>query len=562
MFESKPRQRQTQRRSMLRALISNPRNSTFRQVDGYQFSPYHPPPVMSNIHTIPILTPATPTQPKRQSLPISRTLNSSPPRFPSPIAIFPSQKRVIVREGRDRAPTLYMRRVSEIDVVSALETAKTLYDDGDELLTTPHPASVRDSGIASIFYTTPYSIPTSPPAFMEVPTKRSSARHTIAAAHSTDNLASRFIRTHRVQPSSPTLPRHSTYSAYSNHSDSIGAIRALADQFPGLPPHPGPNKLRKSNPHLRSFLAIRDDLPRAEEVDPSPTIGVSRSASGRSQSTLGGGSLVRRSSSVKRKPVPKDIFPDENEVDLKAETEVNVVDVIDIKPMGEEEEMRVEQEKDDGPPMEVILERTEIDSDESRPASNFTHSTHSMSTRTMSTRSERPMAGIPSLPSTLPTPSSRLSFASQSTNLHAPPSRRTTQLNKNRGMLYLTSAGREPRSRTSRITLEFPWHGSDVGAEAEAELQVAREMNGLGRIKSIGRAPRKKTPKPIKVMPYHRESILIECFDDGASMNVDGSMERPASEMTDSDASTIRTSEMHGSNLSESVEVGQSFLNY
>ena len=85
-------------------------------------------------------------------------------------------------------------------------------------------------------------------------------------------------------------------------------------------------------------------------------------------------------------------------------------------------------------------------------------------------------------------------------------------------------------------------------------------MNGLGRIKSVGRAPRRRTPEPIKVMPYRRESILVETYD--AASTVEGSVEGPASVMTASDASTSRTSENHASTISGSVEVGQSFLNY
>lgn len=550
---------------MLRALISNPRNSTFRQVDGWQFNPYHPPPVVSNVNTVPILTP---TPAKRFSRPLSRTLMAIPPRLPSPIAIFPSQERVIVREGRNRAPTLYMRRVSEIDVVSALETAKSMYTDGS-FPSSPAAANVRDSGIASIYYTTPYSLGTSPPEYSELTPNKASARHTIAGSRGVDGLAARFVRTHRVQPSSPTLPRHSTYSVFSGNSESVGTIRALADQFPGLPPRPrpGPNKLRKSNPNLKSFLAINDSE-KADSVDPSPVpsaVGVSRSGSARSQRTVGSDGLVRRTSSVKRKPVPKDILLEE---DTGKATEEQVEEVMDIKPQGapQEEVKREEQppkDKDKEPPMEAIMEKSEPDLNESKRASNFTQETHATTTRSMSTRSDRPMAGIPSLPSTLPTPSSRLSFASQSTNPHAPPSRRSVQLAKNRGMLHQTSAGRETKSRSSRasrITLEFPWHGSDVGAEGEAELQAAREMNGLGRIKSVGRAPRRRTPEPIKVMPYRRESILVETYD--AASTVEGSVEGPASVMTASDASTSRTSENHASTISGSVEVGQSFLNY
>ena len=561
MFESKPPRRQTQRRSMLRALISNPRNSTFRQVDGYQFNPYQPPPVVSNINTIPILSPPPPTYTEEKQLrPISQTLDTPPPRLPSPIAIFHSQQRVIVREGRNRAPTLYMRRVSEIDVVNALETAKTLYDDEDGLSSSPPIKSIRsnprDSGIASIYYTTPLSPIQSviePP--IPYSSRSSSARHTIAGFGNMDKHGSRFFRTHRVQPSSPTLPRHSTYSVFSSKSESLSTIHALAMQFPGLPPRSGPKKLRKSNPHVRSFLAMQSINSERGVVAPFPSATLSRSASERSQRTLGAESLVRRGSSVKRKPVPQDLLI-EAELDLKKDEQQ--LDVIDIKPLSADPE----QPKDKESPMEVIVEKSELDSNESHPLSNVTHGTNARSVRTLSTRSDRPMAGIPSLPSSLPTPSSRLSFASQSTNIHGPPSRRATQLAKNRGMLHFTPGKPETRKRTSRVTLEFPWHGSDVSGEAEQELQAAREMNGLGRIKSVGRAPRKKTPDPILVTPYRRESILVECFDDGASMTAEGTEEGFTSAVTVSDPSTGRTGENQGSNVSSSVEVGQSFLSY
>ena len=72
--------------------------------------------------------------------------------------------------------------------------------------------------------------------------------------------------------------------------------------------------------------------------------------------------MIRRSSSVKRKPVPKDLLFDEKEVVdvLKREGEVNVTEVIDIKPMSgniydeeEEDDDSREAEEGDGDSWEV-----------------------------------------------------------------------------------------------------------------------------------------------------------------------------------------------------------------
>ena len=58
--------------------------------------------------------------------------------------------------------------------------------------------------------------------------------------------------------------------------------------------------------------------------------------------------MVRRSSSVKRKPVPKDVLTatDEKEFDFKIEDDMDVVEVIDIRPSDEAD---YDEEEKDGP---------------------------------------------------------------------------------------------------------------------------------------------------------------------------------------------------------------------
>lgn len=80
-------------------------------------------------------------------------------------------------------------------------------------------------------------------------------------------------------------------------SDSLEVVHSLAVQFPGIPPRITPKSRQSMIEDALKFMEAEDEL--------YPVVGIKRSPSDRSQGENNEGGLVRRSSSIKRKPVPK-----------------------------------------------------------------------------------------------------------------------------------------------------------------------------------------------------------------------------------------------------------------
>ncbi|THH00305.1 hypothetical protein EW026_g2197 [Hermanssonia centrifuga] len=282
------RERPIPRRSALLALIANPRNSSFRQIGGYDFeSSMAPPAAVARSRPISEVPPSPPLlirppsayKPSTPVLTVD-TRNASPAKT----------SRVIVRYGHGRAPTLDLRRISDLSIPSPL----TLYDpksvpgslfDTDEEKSSYFPGSMSTPNLLDASST---ALANSYSPVFPIPTPERGRRRP-----STRRTYSEGVRDFRrnARRSSSVLPRPS-FGSYSGASENMDVLHALAMQFPGLPPR---------MPASSSVQPSALDTPMQDDTDIwSP--GLSRSTSGRSLSSSSG--LVRRSSSVKRKPVP------------------------------------------------------------------------------------------------------------------------------------------------------------------------------------------------------------------------------------------------------------------
>ncbi|TCD60873.1 hypothetical protein EIP91_009379 [Steccherinum ochraceum] len=300
------------RRSALRALISNPRQSTFQQIGGYDYQPgLVIPTLMANAAMIPVASSPmsekfspSPSGTIRIALPIRDMMAQ-----PTPNSLSPSRPLVTIRRGLNRAPTLELTRISNIILTSPFRSTFNSNNTSRVTYVAPdnkprrHSLSSVTSGIGSGTYTYPAieSLAALSPAVASPPPARVSdrrVRHTMAAGMATE------YQRHRPRRSSVTLPNPARISTVSATSDSLSVVHNLAVQFPGIPPRITPNTPQSSIDDALKLMEAEEEL--------FPVNGVKRSPSDRSdrRSHEGGSGLVRRSSSVKRKPVPRDTRSD------------------------------------------------------------------------------------------------------------------------------------------------------------------------------------------------------------------------------------------------------------
>jgi len=260
------------RRSVLRALISNPRNSTFQQIGGYDFQPGMAiPAAIASIAAVPVGSPSP-------MLSSNGTLSDYSGRLVFSEKRFPLRPMVTIRRGRDRAPTLELSRISELNILSPF---KSNFDRGPSRGISP------DLGKARPHSASYYTFPTMAAALASPPHALLSNRHTMAGG------ASEYAR-HKPKRSSVTLPNFTRTSAISATSDRLGTVHSLAGQFPGIPPRITPASRQSTIDDALKLMEAEEEL--------YPVVGIRRTMSDRSQERS---PLVRRSSSVKRKPVPK-----------------------------------------------------------------------------------------------------------------------------------------------------------------------------------------------------------------------------------------------------------------
>ncbi|KAI0922800.1 hypothetical protein AcW1_002639 [Taiwanofungus camphoratus] len=337
---------QPHRRSRLLALISNPRSSTFRQVGGFGFDPEAAfgkpnsnrtstltPSGMEDIRTISVRFSLRPTP--RSSLPQTQHASTSSwtpvsgtftvasfhadvrgrPPTPPLLSLPPSdahlrqpQQRVTVHLGNDRPPYLELRRFSDFDLHYVLShfdgdpfygppsirsrSLPTLALDGFKAAA-PSRSFISGASAGSHAGPVPHSFTTnategSHANLENLPTKPPVTASTIrppeyAVAASTSRVN---LQQHTSSGDVASSVPSSSREGVSSPGDSIEYIRALASQFPGIPP-------------INSVQA-----PWLQPVGQVPMPGAPVSRESSKSEHIATGATVRRESSAKRKPVP------------------------------------------------------------------------------------------------------------------------------------------------------------------------------------------------------------------------------------------------------------------
>lgn len=205
-------------------------------------------------------------------------------------------KRVVVRYRHGRAPTLDLRRFSKLQVplpeTEELPSAEVSSPD-----TATSEGSPTTPEQPSLYSLSDPLLPTKPSRVLSLPVSKSQrtcvqnlARLTMLPSGAPGSYANdSFLE---ISPASTNNPRFSartttTTTTTSRASDAFEAVHALTMQFPGIPGW--------------KLAAMHHQQQRDSAV--SQYTSVARTNS--SRSTDGASGLVRRSSSVKRKPVPK-----------------------------------------------------------------------------------------------------------------------------------------------------------------------------------------------------------------------------------------------------------------
>ncbi|CAL1709978.1 unnamed protein product [Somion occarium] len=472
-FIKAPKEPKPQRRSMLRALISNPRHSTFQQIGGHNFSGASVADVVPAEIRATRLTPSTsvlipprafmassnlprnpsalfsqaamtPPRPPLMSTNMPPSMSSTDAPFSPqlPATAFAPEQRVTVYLTPHRAPTLVLRPVSDLDVPQSLKSDDPLSSRSASPARPVRP-STMSFPLTSPLSITEYVDETSPPIPLTAPadgsTDRKAARYTIAGGpdYSNTNRAAR--------KSSLVLPRESVASIYS--TDSLDVVHTLASQFPGIPPRRAASKSQSAT--LQSPQEGDED----DAMTVSGSASVSRSASERSQrtTTTRSGSLVRRSSSVKRKPVPK-----AKELTISEDGSDEITLVTNSAPVSRSNSL-----KDDN------------------------------------------KAPMPPLPTAISVPDSAITFDAGRPLMDR---RYTSPAN-------VPFPSWQKTKNDQRATLEFPWvaRTDNVAKDGVAVLEEARESVGISRIMSVGSAPRRTTRAVENA--FARQSIIAEWYD-------------------------------------------------
>ncbi|KAI0703055.1 hypothetical protein BC835DRAFT_1303289 [Cytidiella melzeri] len=210
-------------------------------------------------------------------------------------------KQVVVRYRHGRAPTLDLRRFSQLTVplptpesLTAVEESPTHPSKALDLSTTnidpiPNPYSPTDTEI----HTKPSRALSLPPSQNKRTPQQGLATLSMPPVKPSRNFDPSSAQ-NDTTPSATTESNSpfSTKTLGTHGSDSLEVVRALAVQFPGVPAW----RLAALQRHMSTAVAD-DSFFELSDGD------ITRSNSERSTTSRSG--LVRRSSSVKRKPVPR-----------------------------------------------------------------------------------------------------------------------------------------------------------------------------------------------------------------------------------------------------------------
>lgn len=255
----------------------------------------HNPPNIATLIIEPASPPAVATAPVKPHEPWTSTRSTY--SLDSRLLQLPRQgKHVIVRYGHNHAPTLDLRRFSKL-VVPGLPA-------------NPHPVEkvlTRPSTASSDPLPNPWTVepvPLSHSRSFSLPPAKSE-RMPLGPERGQLSIRTAGVERQETHPSATTVTTLSRQSAKSFTSESLEVVQALAMQFPPVPP-PWRQASSSGTGRQQRRPSTPEPLPEVEGDDVSH---VSRSDSGRSsrsnRSTSSSSALIRRSSSLKRKPVPK-----------------------------------------------------------------------------------------------------------------------------------------------------------------------------------------------------------------------------------------------------------------
>lgn len=308
------------RRSVLLGLISDPKSETFHQIGGFQYEQTtEPPAAVTRSRTISrIPSPLeldSPTPSSTYASPSKSAYTASPSPFPATPYTAPSVRppapvltldtrsaspasmdRVLIQYEHGRAPTLYLRRFSDLDVPAPHKTPSTA------ALGEGHSPELKTTTLPDDDYPPPSSMRTPATSMsyaFSFATQRS-APHTRYTIGGTGDLPRRSKSSGASSTATGrgTASRKSTQTVASR-TDTLELLHALATEFPGVPRMPGPDPMSAAAVSIAPSLGDESDT--ATVVDDHDSL--SRSASERTITSTTG--LMRRGSSTRRKAVPK-----------------------------------------------------------------------------------------------------------------------------------------------------------------------------------------------------------------------------------------------------------------
>ena len=320
-FGTRTRPRSNPRRSALLLLISGPRTETFRQIGGHDFEATTAPPAAvtrsRTISTVPSPLPL-PSPARSAYIPVSPAMSTgmfsaTPNASPAPITPYSARsqvllppaptlsidtrsvstgdygQRVIVRYRHGRAPTLDLRRFSDLDLLPEQSSAAAIEEGRSPHLkaqTLPinmyYPESVFTPATASSYSFS--MVNTRPPP---------KARYTIGGSGD--------FRSRKMGNKGDTSRKSA--QTFTSRTDTLDLLQALTTEFPGVPGTSNSSRRSLSGGIAPSLAEDSDAETITDAGHLSRSGSLVRSESGRTTNSTT--NLIRRSSSRKRKPVPQ-----------------------------------------------------------------------------------------------------------------------------------------------------------------------------------------------------------------------------------------------------------------
>ena len=318
---------------------------------------------------------------------------------------------------------------------------------------------------------------------------------------------------HDARRSSLVLPRESMRSGYS--ADSLEVVRNLASQFPGIPPRKGANR-----PPTLPLTSPdeRDEIDSAVGLDDAVTLGRGPSV-GSSRSGKSVGSQLTKGGSLVRRGSSVRRKPVPKALSISEDGSDDATLVMHSAPVSRSNSLKDLQEQVIAPAQPSMPDVPDV-----------------------------PMPPIPA------TPDSELGAFDV---MNMPISRPRTAPGN---VSAFPSWQKTPQNRQG--TLEFPWVAQprNVADEGEVILAEARKSVGqLTRVKSVGNVPRRTTP-PITQNVFYRESIVAEWHD--VSDEIRQKKLSEISELLAKRASASAGMALSMGDRNRDLELGENFIDY